>query len=735
MNISLMHAGLAAGAALAAIPVILHLFMRQTPKHVIFPALRLIKERHKRSKKQLKVKNWLLLAARMLLLILMALALARPSLNSETSLGDGEVPTARAFVFDTSMSMQYTEQGNNRLTEAKNRAIEILKKTTDDSEIFVVDSADPVKPQALSTVSARKRIDALTLRAANKPLNPAVVQASQAVSASSLGRREVYVLTDLAGSAWELGSSRTIEDLAKLRKDKLKKINTYVLKLTPKEVKDVAVISAEPTSSIVAEGEPVEIKATLRSSGSAVDRVVEFQLDGKKRGEKVVKIAANGEAEVIFAAPANLEQGLHQGRIKLGTGGVDFMEFDDVRYFSFKVQPPMKVLIVADVATSQDLDAFFVRSALAPMPSIGSPDAVASPYKIDRETRKQFQDRNRLSTKDYAAVFLLNVDSLTASDWGRLSTFVREGGGLVVAPGDRASADSYGSNASGILPATLEEKKQAPAGMNFGKMVSEHPLFNRHPKLLDPELTAWPIYRYWSVKPTENSRTLLFYADGSPALLERAIKGPKAGHVLLWTTPLSRRADRTEAAAWNEFPNSWAFVDIMNQTVPYLAGTASEQLNYEAGQDAVLTIDPSSKASSYSVLAPDAKTADRISAPTTSDILPIPSLQKEGQWKVEGKGPAGSDSHLGFSVNVSPLESQVVALKKDDLNGLFGGKDNYQIANDAAELERAQTIGYIGYDLFPWLMFLILALVTAENLLANKFHRNVANPSTSRPSR
>ena len=42
MEMSMMHAGLAAGAALAALPVILHLFMRQTPKHVIFPALRLV---------------------------------------------------------------------------------------------------------------------------------------------------------------------------------------------------------------------------------------------------------------------------------------------------------------------------------------------------------------------------------------------------------------------------------------------------------------------------------------------------------------------------------------------------------------------------------------------------------------------------------------------------------------------------------------------------------------------
>ena len=58
MDISLLNAGLAAGAALAAIPVILHLFMKQTPKHVIFPALRLIRERHKRSKKKLRIKNW-----------------------------------------------------------------------------------------------------------------------------------------------------------------------------------------------------------------------------------------------------------------------------------------------------------------------------------------------------------------------------------------------------------------------------------------------------------------------------------------------------------------------------------------------------------------------------------------------------------------------------------------------------------------------------------------------------
>src|ERR1700744_3361347 len=105
MDISLLNAGLAAGAALAVVPLILHLLMRQTPKHVIFPALRLIRERQKQSQKRLRIKNWLLLIARMALFALMALALARPRLTTEAAIGGEEVDAAIAIVVDTSLSM------------------------------------------------------------------------------------------------------------------------------------------------------------------------------------------------------------------------------------------------------------------------------------------------------------------------------------------------------------------------------------------------------------------------------------------------------------------------------------------------------------------------------------------------------------------------------------------------------------------------------------------------------
>ena len=727
-----MHAGLAAGAALAALPVILHLFMKQKPKRIVFPALRLIRERQKRSKKQLKIKNWLLLLARMGLLILMALALAQPTLNSESSLGMGEVATSMAFVVDTSLSMEYTERGKDRLAEAKARVGEILKRATDDSEIYVFDSAVPVKPEhSLTPAAALKRIDGLTLKAANQPLNTTLVQASQVVAASKLPRREVYVLTDLTASSWELTSARTTEELEKLRAAKAK-VSTYILQLTPKDVRNAAITAVELSTITPAEGEPVTVQATIRATGpDPTQRVAEFYLDGdRKRDQKVVDLPPNGEQSVTFTTSNRLEPGLHQGMIRLG-GGADNMGFDDVRYFTFNSQPASKVLLVADAAN----DADFVANALAPAapagaePSIGGDSgAPAASFRVERQGSAEFARRDAATLKGYVAVFLLNVRALPPAAWGKLRAYVAEGGGLVVAPGDKADPANYDTNAANLLPARLGA---APVDKDttFGKANYSHPLLNRFAKQIDPVLTATPIYRHWPAQPDKAGTTLLSYADGSPALLERIFKGQRTGRVLLWTTPLARRAARDVPGAWNEFPRTWAFLSLMLETAPYLAGTAGERLNYDAGEDVVLAVDAARRAPTYVVQGPDPKVTDRVSLPATADALPVGIPSKQGQYSVEGS--ADKAKRMGFSLNAPTAESQVIPLKPDNLVGLFGGKDRFQVADDPASLERAQSKGRYGVELFPYVMFLILGLVTAENLLANKFHRESAGATAA----
>src|SRR5687768_12046191 len=77
VNLSLL-----AGGLFVAIPVVLHLIMRQRPKPMVFPALRFIQQRRIANQRRLQLRHWLLLALRCGAIGLVALALARPSVTS-----------------------------------------------------------------------------------------------------------------------------------------------------------------------------------------------------------------------------------------------------------------------------------------------------------------------------------------------------------------------------------------------------------------------------------------------------------------------------------------------------------------------------------------------------------------------------------------------------------------------------------------------------------------------------
>jgi hypothetical protein len=729
MEFSLIHAGLAAGAALAALPVILHLFMRQTPKHVIFPAMRLVRERQKRSRKRLRVKNWLLLLARMALLALMALALARPRLYSQVPLGDESVPTALGLVFDTSLSMGYKEKDKTRLDEAKERARAILDQIPDSSLVFVVDSHDPIKPNGLSPGAARKRIDELTIHAVNRPLNSAMGQVYPAVAECDRPRHEVYVLTDLAKTSWK--PDQPAEGLDQVEKAKTSpggKITTFILRLGVQDRHDVAIDAAEPARNFVTQGESVEILGRIHAQGDKpAARLVEFYLDGVKKGEKPVEVppGPGSQVEVSFATPPRLEGEIHRGELRL-SGTPDPLEFNDRRYFTFKMRPAYKVLLIRD----QESDAEFVAAALDP-DSPGAPKTI----QVDKVRPAELVGRYRDSLRNYASVFLLNVATLDEESWGLLNGYVHEGGGLVVGLGDRCSAENYnGPTASQLLPAQLDQVASPKSEITFGKIADvTHPLFQRFAKEFEAQLALIQVYRYWRLKPPpQGSRTLMSLADGAPALVERSFKGQKTGRVQLWTTPLARRVRRTEREAWNDLPNPiyYVFPIVMNLTVPYLAGTSSEQLNWEAGENVLLSLGPGARFQGFLLTGPDEKTTESLTPSANSEFLEIVAPQVLGQYKVMAKDAENHQTQLGFSLNPPRDESKYIPLEPRELDTIFG-KDGYRLAEDAKTLKDMADTARYGYEIFPWLMILILIVVTLENVLANTFYKESPRPATA----
>ncbi len=597
----------------------------------------------------------------------------------------------------------------------------------------MVDSWEPAA-HGLSPAAALKRIDELTIHTVSRPLNVAMGEVYRRVAECDKPNRVVYVLTDLFSSAWDVGRpAEGLDQVEKLKAGKRGRMVTFVVRLTPQEIHNVSVDSAEPSQSIVTQGEPVDIRAWIRSESQGKTpptRTVEFFIDGVKKGEQIVELPPKGQKDVHFPVPANLKEGeLHRGEIAL-KGVPDPLEDDDRRYFTFKVRPPMKVLVVSD---RRD-DANFVVAAL-------EPETPSSPrsFVVTRKSTKEFQDREKDDLSNYSCVFLLNVSGIDGGSWGALNAYVHQGGGVVVGAGHLCEPENYNDDIPAqFLPAQIERTGAKPE-TKFGKIADvTHPLFQKYGRDLDSQLSQVPVYRYWGVKaqpqPIEGTRTLISYADGAPALLERTFKGPRTGHVLLWTTPLYRNpAGGTDA--WNEFPysESWSFPVLIGYlTVPYMAGAAGDPLNFEAGQPVTLTLEPTVRYKSFSLTGPgpDGKT-DPIPAPATRDSLEVAVPQQQpGQWTVKAMAEGGRSSVLGFSLNPPHVESEFTRLEPSDLDTIFG-KGGYHLAEDESSLKSQEEIVRRGYEIFPFLMLLILIVVTVESILANTFYKEAPRPGAA----
>src|SRR5262245_21052431 len=120
--IPFIHPLLLGGLAAVGLPIVLHLLMRQKPKHLLFPAFRFLQQRAKTNQRKIRLRHLILLLLRITLIALICLALARPRLfSSRIGLGQNQV-VAAVLVIDTTPSMEYAVAGKSRLEEARQRA-------------------------------------------------------------------------------------------------------------------------------------------------------------------------------------------------------------------------------------------------------------------------------------------------------------------------------------------------------------------------------------------------------------------------------------------------------------------------------------------------------------------------------------------------------------------------------------------------------------------------------------
>jgi len=130
-----IHPLLLGGLLLVGIPVLIHMVMRQKPKHLLFPAVRFLLQRQQSNRRRLQLRHLILLAMRMLLIAAICLALARPRVLNERLNLAADQPVDAVMIFDTSFSMGYTTGGKTRLELAVEHGLQLLKDFPDGSRI------------------------------------------------------------------------------------------------------------------------------------------------------------------------------------------------------------------------------------------------------------------------------------------------------------------------------------------------------------------------------------------------------------------------------------------------------------------------------------------------------------------------------------------------------------------------------------------------------------------------
>lgn len=775
---SFLHISLLAGSLFIAVPILLHLLMRRRPRHEMFPALRFVKQLRQTNQQRLRLKNWLLLLLRCAIVVALAAAVARPTVASEdlaswlmlgglgfvsilaavaaiagwqnergrwlcgglalaavvlglaavvtfarlrgqggsTLLTRREAPVAAALVFDTSPRMALRYENQSRLEATQEMGRWLLSELPENSEVAIVDNGTSSAVFSIDVWAAEKAIQALSVNTIVQPLARPLAAAWQLLEASDKQTKEIYLLTDLTRQSW-LGSTANLAD--RLSDDD--SVRVYVLDIGVENPQNLAIGAPRLSGEMLSRGTPLRIEAELLNTGH--ERIVTVELvletpdprlpmlvDGEAvlpelqlRNEQTVALASDSSMWVAFSLPS-LAPGSHHGQIRLR--GTDALEVDDTRYFTVQATDHWSVL----VAGAPDAAIHFLTHALAPYEEQRTGQA---PFRCDSMGVDELKSAK---LTDYAAIALLDPPPLADGVWNRLAEYVDRGGGLGIFLGRNAQPVRTFNTAGAqkLLPGRLVRQWRAGArGLSLRLAAASHPLLAPFRPLADN--IPWdPIFRHWVFDQVDDGNVVLRFSSGQPAIVERRIG---RGRVLVMTTPISDPLNVRGRPAWNRLPTAidpWPYWMLMDTMFRYLAQQGESRLNYEVGQPVSLTVPDDSGTSRYQLFVPTGVWQDVTAARNrvTLQFADVP-----GTYRLR----SGRGDDQGFSMNLPTDATRLERIDVESLDRWFG-PDGYRLARSRAEVNRDIGEARIGHEMYPWLLVLLVLLLTLEHVLANRFY-------------
>jgi len=522
MNPLLLFAALAAGG-----PLLIHLMLRNRPKRQVLPTLRFLPESALQTVAMHRLKNLLLLLLRVLVVLLIAAAFARPYLGASTVTEDRpRAEIGAVFAVDTSLSMRSGERWNKALESVRTQASR-LPAGSPMALLFFDESA---------RVAVEGATDLIALSAALEGAKPGyggtnLVAAMRA--GASLGmkqeavRRTVYLISDFQRSGFQ-----QVAEQVEIAED----VDFVMVPVGEGPLWNAAITGVSERDAETGRSIRVQLESfgtgsasgtlTLSRDGKAVEtREIAFSDTGRRVED--IELNAELNEDCLLSAELTIRDGLKE----------------DNRFTALiPGRVPLRVMVSAPG-----------RRVLADNKGLGgytdNPYLKAAVAAFGDHVEAAWIEPTRLaelSVEKHPVAIICGAESATPAILAHLKDYVIAGGNLILFPdGDsRQALPSEGAYPE-LCGVSVRGWKSTNRESGEYRLVTSHKTRNTLAGSEERDAAAhlYPrAYRYLEVglpEGVEAVQALMRYDDASPFLVEHALG---AGNVFLCTTSLDPRA-------------------------------------------------------------------------------------------------------------------------------------------------------------------------------------------------
>ena len=383
----ILHLPMLGWLAAAAVPLVIHLWSRRRYREMSWAAMEYLLAAVRQQSRRLRLEQWLLLALRTLLIVLLVLAVAEPVLNRGGLASAGGGPTHRVLVFDGSYSMTYRPTDKSRFARAKELAARIVEEARQGDAFSLVLMAAPPRvvagPLAFDAAAVRAEIEHLDPLDTAADL-PATVTAVQQLLDKArrenprMERQEVYFLTDLQRADWSPDlSGRGLTEFRRRSAALAEVAKLVVMDLGQPSAENLAVTGLHALDSIAVVGENVSIEVRLKNFGRQPRprQPVALWVDDREDARQTIDVAPSGEASLAFSHRFETP-GDHV--VEARAEG-DALEVDNHRYLVLPVRQAIRVLCINGRPSGEPYHGAtdYLAAALAPEKGGGGTGNVA----------------------------------------------------------------------------------------------------------------------------------------------------------------------------------------------------------------------------------------------------------------------------------------------------------------------------------------------------------------------